>query len=1027
MGIRVTTATILTDLEEISATHGLDGRAVGLAIWGLRLGERPEAPFDQPGAELDALTRFMWLLLVRFPAQESTGLITSMLRLEMLMGGLEPLAQIAEDLKVSARISADLVTRDNMPPSWTYSANALRDVLRRTGDDLLLLVFRPLRDLQPSTDAPRVAAIEASADPRLRRYLDTGDAQLTIAPEPGRDRAELGLHLAWTGQVDLGHAAIDEAVQEGVPAWLGARMRASTLYRAGQLERAVDAFEEVLTLRPAADAAYDLASCLTELGRFDEADAAYGRAAQLDPSWPAPLWDRGKLRMEHLKDMDGARADTEAAIALDPLNPDLRFNLATVDAEAGHGASALAHLGEALRLSPENPSILLNRARMRRSLEQFEAALTDVRRARAADDTPLARVVEARVLRDLDRLEESSRAWDRALEEINLQPSIFAEAAAVKAKLGQRERAILLYRIALREAPEGSPVIAPAEAALEELDYNGPRTWPLPQLSDAEAMARARQADPEAYRDIWALVDRADALAKQGEPREAEQLLLAWLADHEAPEIWGSLAILRRNLRDAAGALYAAERAIALDPDRVLPRAVHIEILTALGRFDEAVEGWSAIEALRPNVPEVCHRRAHALEQAGRFEEALAGYERALELEPGNDDTHYNRAVALGHLERLPEALQAYDGLLAMKPDDLEGRLNRATLRFQTGDVGGAIADLDDLIAHRPSEGRAWAKRSVFRQFVRDDWGTLFDALVGYELLEPGHPYQAAPATCAEELLATLDPAVDGIPARAELLGAAHALLEHAARGEEAVLTFFDALERPLGSRPELWAVRAKLGEMLGMPSKQCAAWRQYALQIDPNHAYARFVHADALVRADCDLEEEVEAEGLLRGALTGADPLADADWHMQAHLRLGRLNLDGGKLEAAAEVLEAGLDLDAPFEERDRTAAHIAFLLGYVRSKQDDTEGALAAYTRGLDLDPSKTNLWFNRACEHARRVPEDPAHRALALADLAEAMERHADIGRDAEEDEYFRPLWNDPEFRALVALRPMRRRAS
>jgi predicted O-linked N-acetylglucosamine transferase (SPINDLY family) len=118
----------------------------------------------------------------------------------------------------------------------------------------------------------------------------------------------------------------------------------------------------------------------------------------------------------------------------------------------------------------------------------------------------------------------------------------------------------------------------------------------------------------------------ANALVNARRHKEAEQHWLKALeADPAYARAWMGLAIARTHLHDAAGALQAAERGLALQPD------------------------W----------PEMTRNRAEALAAADRAEDAARALEDAVARHPGHAGLRSNLLMARNYLERPAEEIAA--------------------------------------------------------------------------------------------------------------------------------------------------------------------------------------------------------------------------------------------------------------------------------------------------------------------------------------------------------------------------------
>lgn len=115
-------------------------------------------------------------------------------------------------------------------------------------------------------------------------------------------------------------------------------------------------------------------------------------------------------------------------------------------------------------------------------------------------------------------------------------------------------------------------------------------------------------------------------------------------------------------------------------------------VLTELGRFEEALASYGLALALKPDCAQALSNRANALLELKCYEESLASHDRALELEPDYAEAHYNRGNVLLDMKRHEEALASYDKAIALRPDFAQALSNR-------GDVLGQFKRYDDALA----------------------------------------------------------------------------------------------------------------------------------------------------------------------------------------------------------------------------------------------------------------------------------------------------------------------------------------
>jgi len=87
-------------------------------------------------------------------------------------------------------------------------------------------------------------------------------------------------------------------------------------------------------------------------------------------------------------------------------------------------------------------------------------------------------------------------------------------------------------------------------------------------------------------------------------------------------------------------------------------------------------------------------------------------------------------------------------------------------------------------------------------------------------------------------------------------------------------------------------------------------------------------------------------------------------------------------------------------------------FNKGVALGKLNRHEEALNAHEKAIELKPDYANAWYNRACIYSLKGEKEKA-----LSDLKRAIELDISNKQQAKEDEDFKNLWDDPDFKKLV----------
>ena len=159
------------------------------------------------------------------------------------------------------------------------------------------------------------------------------------------------------------------------------------------------------------------------------------------------------------------------------------------------------------------------------------------------------------------------------------------------------------------------------------------------------------------------------------------------------------------------------------------------QVLSGIGRLDEALADYTAVVDADPNYAEYYLDRGNILRQLGREREALADYETAIRLSPPFPEVHYNRGDTLIALGDIEGGLACLDYVLELDPEFLDAYVNRAAVRAALDDEPGARRDAEAGLALDPgnphlhcvlgqlsaADGRADEARAAFDQAIARD------------------------------------------------------------------------------------------------------------------------------------------------------------------------------------------------------------------------------------------------------------------------------------------------------------------
>jgi serine/threonine-protein kinase len=594
-----------------------------------------------------------------------------------------------------------------------------------------------------------------------------------------------------------------------------------------------------------------------------------------------------------------------------PLGDPERFRAAQAAAERAVKLAGATEAGE--RLQPEAEALAEELRAAAAAAEKDRELLRALLEVRAPREGPRFVTSDKGLMLELaepgadEQFAAAFRAWDAALD----VDALATEAAA--ARLGGRPAAVRDEVVAALDdwAAERRGARPPGDwkrvAALAAALDGGPgkeRRAELRGLLAGAALARERALG------VLAVALRPVPVPFDAGPGEGRARLrrLAAEADAAGGPVLGLLALARALEEAGEGA--EAERllraAVRARPREVAPHAALARLLGGRGRWGEALECWSALRTMRP---EVGAALADALVSAGRAAEGLALYDLLVAERPNNPWLFFNLGDALLGQGRPKEAEAAYCEARRLNPELPHVHYNLGNTLLRQGRPREAEAAYREAIRLKPNYPQAL--------------GNLGTAL-GYQ-----GRYEEAEVACRDAIRLKPDDAV-----AQNNLGNA---LAAQGRIEEAEVAHSEAIRL----KPDYPLAHYNLGNALlgrGRYKEAEAAYRE-ALRFKPDYAPAHGNLGNALSRQG----RHKEAETAYREALRLQPDIAGA------HYNLGSALADQGRDKEAEAPYREAIRLEPDFPE-----AHCN--LGRALMRQGRFAEALGPLRRGHDLGSQRT-----------------------------------------------------------------------
>lgn len=343
-------------------------------------------------------------------------------------------------------------------------------------------------------------------------------------------------------------------------------------------------------------------------------------------------------------------------------------------------------------------------------------------------------------------------------------------------------------------------------------------------------------------------------------------------------------------------AALAAPAAQPPSPEQLFREAVEAQ---QKGNDALAVQKYTALLKLAPNVPEVHANLGAAYARLGQFESAIRHYRNALSLDPSNPALQFNLALAYYKQQNFRESLRLLEPLLAAAPGDLRLALLAADCYNRTGQEAKTVALLGPLEpAHNSDMALQW--------------------LLGAALVRTGKK---------QEGILHLDrPAREGRSAEACLLAGQTAMEIHEYElGRE----YAELALKINPGLPGVWTLAGMARHYLADNGGAMEAFRK-ALAANPEDFEALLgTGTILLVQRDLDLARQHLQKAL---QLKPADKLA--------HYQMGRLERAAGNLEAAVKHLEHVVKTDPDWAQPHIELSALYFRLN--RPEDGERERAL-------------------------------------------------------------------------------------
>src|SRR5438067_1212189 len=398
-----------------------------------------------------------------------------------------------------------------------------------------------------------------------------------------------------------------------------------------QYEKAIEFFEAALGHEPKnAEALKWKITSLRLLGRLDEAETATEDALKLLPNNVLLLLERGYVEYVRQK-YEKAIEFFEAALQREPKNPEaLRAKVSSLRGLRRFGDAATA-TEDALKLLPNNVSLLIERGFVEQNREQYEKASQFFEAALGREPkNPEALKWKIASLRALRHFDDAKMAAEDALKLLPDNAPILVEAGIAEYGREQYEKAKEFFEVALRHEPKNADALK----------------WRITSLRTLQRFPEAETIAEDALKllpnNVLLLIERGYVSYDQQQFEKAMEFFAVALK-HDS-----------RN------------------PDALRWRAAS---LRRLRRFMEADKEAETAIGLLPSEPTLLTERALICFDQRQYGRAIDFLNQAIAFDSKNEEAVKWKTYSLGAQQNTDDAIKFLEGLMPQFPMSVDLRV----------------------------------------------------------------------------------------------------------------------------------------------------------------------------------------------------------------------------------------------------------------------------------------------------------------------------------------------------------------
>lgn len=503
-------------------------------------------------------------------------------------------------------------------------------------------------------------------------------------------------------------------------------------FTAGCSQTAVQVAPEQVPARQAVDSScayfYFLRGSQAEYNQhFDEALNAYQKVIACDPT-ATYINEKIPILLIKMGKIDEAEKWLQKFVSAHPDQNTQRLLLAEIEIHYGNLPLATRLYGEAVKLDPENQSIMFRLVLLYSQQNENQKAIAILKDFLEKNDKSYqANLYLARIYSQTGNYGEAAERYDAALD-LNWSKDLVMEVAEFSSRMKNFDKALGLYRSILALDDKDEAAHLGVVQTLVSMDLEKQAIAELGKL-------RAGSKDPEKIDLI-----ESQIYLTRGKMAAAERILLSILKKKAYPQAEYLLAVAYFNQKKYDAALRTLKKIGHRSDEFDSAVLLQIRILEGTKRLTEAVQLLEKIIAgketrkpvyfallsslyqevpdtqqslrilsdglsLYPDNAQLYFELAVLQENTGDHEQAMTNMEKALQLQPDNPDIlNFIGYSWVDENKNLDQALAYIKRAVAQKPDNGFIRDSLGWAYFRLGDFARAVAELETAVSLEPDD-----------------------------------------------------------------------------------------------------------------------------------------------------------------------------------------------------------------------------------------------------------------------------------------------------------------------------------